>query len=144
MNPHLPDENGLRIKQQHILLVDDDEDALSATTAILESLGYNVRPETGSHKALRTFSEEPDLFDLALLDYRMDDPARLELAQHMRRIRAGFPVVLYAGYLDGHSTEQLQAAGIGGRVVIKPATRKELADVMRDALERRAKSRGEP
>jgi DNA-binding NtrC family response regulator len=144
MNPHLLDENGLRTQQQHILLVDDDEDALSATTAILESLGYNVRPETKSHKALKTFSEESDLFDLALLDYRMDDPARLELAQHMRRIRPGFPVVLYAGYLDGHSTEQLQAAGIGGRVVIKPATRKELADVIRDVLGRRAKSRGEP
>jgi two-component system, cell cycle sensor histidine kinase and response regulator CckA len=132
------------LQQRHILLVEDDEDTLSATTAMLERLGYSVRPETESLKALRTFSEEPDLFDLALLDHGMADLAGLELAQRMRRIRRGFPVVLYTGYLDTPSTEELEAAGIGGRVVIKPATRKELSDVLQDALGGWAKSRGEP
>ncbi|MGD0238083.1 MAG: hypothetical protein ABSC55_26570 [Syntrophorhabdales bacterium] len=56
-------------RQKHILLVEDDEDTLSATTAMLERLGYSVRPETESLKALSTFSEEPDRFDLALLDH---------------------------------------------------------------------------
>ena len=120
--------------QKHILLVEDDPDTLSATTAMLERLGYSVRTETESLKALRTFSEEPDLFDLALLDHGMADLAGLELAQRMRRIRRGFPVVLYTGYLDGPSNEQLEATGIGGRVVIKPATRKELSDVLQEAL----------
>jgi CheY-like chemotaxis protein len=122
-------------RQKHILLVEDDEDTLSATTAMPERLGYSVRPETESLKALRTFSEEPDLFDLALLDHGMADLAGLELAQRFRRIRRGFPVVLYTGYLDDPSTEQLEAAGVGGRVVIKPgATRQELSDVLQEAL----------
>jgi CheY-like chemotaxis protein len=126
------------------LLVEDDGDTLSATAAMLERLGYSVRAETEGLEALRTFSEEPDLFDLALLDHGMADLAGLELAQRMRRIRPGFPVVVYTGYLDTPSAEQMEAAGIGGRVVIKPATLRELADVLQDALGERAKSRGEP
>jgi CheY-like chemotaxis protein len=50
-------------RQKHILLVEDDADTLSATTAVLERLGYRVRTETESVKALRTFSEDLDLFD---------------------------------------------------------------------------------
>ena len=101
-------------RQKHILLVEDHEDTLSATTAMLERLGYRVRSEMESLKALRMFSEEPDLFDLALLDHWMADLAGLELAQHMRRIRPGFPVVLYTGYLDTASAKQLEAAGMVG------------------------------
>jgi two-component system cell cycle sensor histidine kinase/response regulator CckA len=122
------------LQQKHILLVEDDEDALSATTAVLERVGYSVRPEKESLKALSTFSEEPYLFDLALLDHGMADITGLELARRMCAIRPGFPIVLYTGYFDGPSAEELEAACIGGKVVIKPATRKELADVIREAL----------
>jgi len=52
----------------------------------------------------------------------------------MRHIRPGFPVVVYMGYFDTPTAEQLEAAGIGGRVIIKPATVKELGDVIREAL----------
>ncbi len=128
--------------QQHILFVEDDEDTLGATTALLESVGYSVRAETEGLEALKMFSEEPDRFDLALLDHGMADVTGLELARSMCGIRPGFPVVLYTGYLDGPSAEELEAACIGGRVVIKPATRKELTDVIQDALQEWAKSRG--
>ena len=114
--------------------MEDDEDALSATTAMLERVGYRVIPETESLKALSAFSEEPDRFDLALLDHGMADITGLELAQRMCAIRPGFPVVLYTGYFDGPSAEELEAACIGGKVIIKPATRKELTDVIREAL----------
>ena len=81
------------LQQKHILLVEDDADTLSATTAMLERLGYSVTAETEGLKALRTFSEEPDRFDLALLDHGMADVSGLELAQRFRRIRPGFPKV---------------------------------------------------
>ena len=121
-------------KRQHILCVEDDGDTLSATIGMLERLGYSVRAETESLKALRTFSEEPDLFDLAIIDYGMADLTGLELARRFRRIRTGFPVVLYTGYFDTPSAEQVKAAGIGGRVIIKPVTTKELASALQEAL----------
>ena len=57
----------------------------------------------------------------------------LELAQRMRRIRPGFPIVLYTGYFDTPSAEQVKAAGIGGRIIIKPVTTKELAEAVQEA-----------
>jgi len=130
--------------RKHILLVEDDEDTLSATTATLERLGYSVKAETEGLKALQTFSKEPDLFDLALLDHGIADVTGLELAVLMRRIRPGFPVVLYTGYLDDPSTEQLDAVGMGRRVIIKPATTKELAAAIQEALNKWKGSKTEP
>ena len=91
--PPTPNERGVimvSLQQKHILLVEDDEGTLSATTAMLERLGHGVTAETEGLKALRTFSEEPDRFDLALLDHGMADVTGLEIAQRMRRIRPRF------------------------------------------------------
>ena len=122
------------LQQKHILLVEDDEDAVSATAAILERSGYSVRLETKSLKALGAFSEKPDIFDLAFLTHGMPDLTGLELAQRMRRIRPGLPIVLYTGDLGGPSSEQVEATCKGGRVVTKPATRKELTDTIQAAF----------
>ncbi len=127
-------------RQQHILFVEGDKNTLSATTAKLERLGYGVRAETESLKALRTFSEEPDRFDLAILDHGIDELSGLELARRFRRIRPGFPVLLYTGHLDTPSAEQLEAAGIGF-VIPKPATLKKLAAAVQRALGEPAKSK---
>jgi len=121
-------------QQKRILFVEDDADTLSVTIAMLERLGYSVTAETEGLKALRTFSEEPDRFDLALLDHGMADVTELELAQRMRRIRPGFPVVLYTGYLDKPSAEEMEAAGIGRRAIFKPLKSEELEDVIKEAL----------
>jgi CheY-like chemotaxis protein len=131
-------------QQKQILFVEDDVDTLEATVALLECLGYSVKAEREGLKALRTFSEEPNLFDLAVLDYKLPDLTGLELAHRIRRIRPGFPVVLYTGYFDKPSTEEVEAAAIGGRIVIKPATRKELSGVLQEALHEWAKSKGKP
>lgn len=117
----------------YILLVDDEEDIVSVTTSMLERLGHSVRGETQSLNALRRFSEEPDRFDLAILDQVMPDLTGLELAQRFRRIRPGFPVLLYAGHKDKPSTETLEAVGIG-RFIVKPVTSEALGGMLRKAL----------
>ena len=117
----------------YILLVDDEEDIVSATSTMLERLGHSVRGETQSLNALRRFSEEPDRFDLAILDYMMPDLTGLELAQRFRRIRPGFPVLLYAGHSERPSTQNIEAAGIG-RFIVKPATSQALGGMIRKVL----------
>jgi CheY-like chemotaxis protein len=130
-------------QRRHILFVEDDTDTLSVTAAMLDRLGYNVRAETEGLNALQTFSEAPDRFDLALIDHGMADLTGLELAQRFRRIRPDFPVVIYTGYLDTPSAQQIEAAGIGGKLVIKPATMRELADALQEALHEWAGSKTE-
>jgi two-component system, cell cycle sensor histidine kinase and response regulator CckA len=117
----------------YILLVDDEEAIISATTFMLECLGHTVKGETQSLNALRRFSEDPDRFDLAILDHIMPDLTGLELAQRFSRIRPGFPVLLYAGYRERPSTQQVEAAGIG-RFVVKPKTSEQLGGMIRKVL----------
>jgi len=117
----------------YILLVDDEENIVSETASMLQRLGHTVRAETQSLNALRRFSEEPDRFDLAILDYVMPDLTGLELAERFRRIRPGFPVLLYAGYRDRPSTQKIEAAGIG-RFILKPKVLAELGGMIRKAL----------
>ena len=101
---------------------------------MLERLGYSVTAETEGLKALKAFSEKPDRFDLALLDHGMADITGLELAQRFRRIRPGFPVVLYTGYLDRPSAVEIEAAGIGRKAIFKPPTSEELQEIIKEAL----------
>jgi CheY-like chemotaxis protein len=116
-----------------ILVVEDGEDAFSATAAMVERLGHSVRGETQSLEALRAFSEAPDRFDLAILDNVMDGLTGLELARRFRRIRPGFPVMLYTGNVGKPSPEEIEAAGIG-RVVFKPLDSGELEGLIKEAL----------
>jgi len=117
----------------HVLVVEDGGDVFNATTTMLERLGCSVKGETQSLEALRAFSEEPDRFDLAILDNVMDGLTGLELAKRFRRIRPGFPVMLYTGNVGTPSPEEIEAAGIG-RVVFKPLTSGELEGLIKEAL----------
>jgi CheY-like chemotaxis protein len=117
-----------------VLVVEDSGDVFNATTAMLERLGHSVKGETQSLEALRAFSEEPERFDLAILDNVMDGLTGLELATRFRRMRPGFPVVLYTGYLDRPSAEEIAAAGVGRRAIFKPLTSVELEKVIKEAL----------
>lgn len=116
-----------------VLVVEDGEDTFNATTTMLERLGCSVKGETQSLEALRAFSQEPDRFDLAILDNVMDGLTGLELAKRFRRIRPGFPVMLYTGNVGAPSPEEIEAAGIG-RVVFKPLTSGELEGLIKEAL----------
>jgi CheY-like chemotaxis protein len=131
-------------QRQHILFVDSDADARSVTAAMLEHMGYSVRAETNGVKALQAFSEEPDRFNLALIEHRMADITGLELARGFRRIRRGFPVVFYTAYLDESSAKQVRTVSTARRVIVKPATMKELGDALQAALHEGVRIKTEP
>ncbi len=117
----------------HILFVDDDESLVALFTKLLQGLGHTVNGQSQSLNALRVFSEEPDEFDLAILDHDMPELTGLELAERFRRIRPGFPVMLYSGHLDALTEERIAAAGIS-HVVLKPVTVDQLEGAVRAAL----------
>jgi len=110
----------------HVLVVDNDEAVCAATTGMLESLGHHAECETDSQSALRVFSENPDEFDLAVIEPVMPDLMGLGLAIRFRRIRPDFPVLFYAGYVEEPLHRQIETDGLG-RVTIKPFLLNELA-----------------
>lgn len=54
----------------HILVVDVGEGMAGLTVQVLERLGYSAQGEKDSLAALRTFSQDPDKFDLAIIRTR--------------------------------------------------------------------------
>ncbi len=131
-------------RRPHILYLEDDKDVHSITTSMLEQLGCSVRGETDSLKALRSFSEEPDAFNLAILETLMPQLSGLELAARFRRIRPGFPVLFYTGRENRSWTRKIEASGFGW-VVFKPLPMDKMGVAIREALERGARTRpGDP
>jgi len=117
----------------HILFVNDDESLIGPCTEMLEKLGHKVNGQSHSLNALRVFSDEPDEFDLAIIDHDMPELTGLELGERFRRIRPGFPVMLYSGRVDGPTEARIAAAGIG-HVVLEPVSVDQLEGAVRAAL----------
>jgi two-component system, cell cycle sensor histidine kinase and response regulator CckA len=120
-------------RQLHVLFVDGDETILSASTRMLENLGHRVSGHSESLKALRAFSEEPDEFDLAIVAQDVPDMTGLELGGRLRRIRPGFPVMLYSEQLDSPTMKTIGAAGLE-HVIMEPMTVKKLERIVRAVL----------
>ncbi len=117
----------------HILVVDCDETMVSVVTALLERMGYTTRGETESFKALRTFSDHPENFDLAIIEPLLPELTGTELATRFRRIRRGFPILFYSGYVDASLADTIDDTGLG-RIALKPMSAGELRDAVEKAV----------
>ncbi len=82
-----------------VLLVDDDPLVLASTAAMLEDLGHAaIEAESGRH-ALDVLGDGAAV-DLVITDYAMPGMTGLQLADELRRIRPGLPVLLASGYAE--------------------------------------------
>ncbi len=74
-----------KIKNQKILLVDDEAILAAVGHDLLESLEYEVVAETSVHRALNMFRENPDKFDLIITDMTMPHISGLDLQRKSER-----------------------------------------------------------
>jgi signal transduction histidine kinase len=91
-----------------LLLVDDDPLVLASTTAMLEDLGHRVVEAASGAEALDRLRDGAAI-DLVITDYAMPGMTGLQLAEALRRLRPGLPVLLATGYaeLRGEGTDGL-------------------------------------
>jgi len=123
---------------EHILFVDDEALLTEWGQAVLERLGYSVTALTDSTEALNLFSSDPSRFDLVIADQTMPKLTGLQLARKLLTIRNNIPIILCTGHSDSVSPEKAKAAGIK-EFLIKPITRKELAESIHRALDKKTK-----
>ena len=119
---------------ESILFVDDEELILNANSAVLKNLGYTVNCIMDSEEALRVFQENCRDYDLILTDFAMPQMNGLELALKCRALRKEIPVVMASGIMTEKLETKFSNTGIR-HFLKKPAGRKELADVIRKALD---------
>lgn len=78
-----------------ILIVDDEENALTIRKLVLEQAGYSVRVATGGPQALDLLPGEH--VDLVLSDQLMPGMNGIELTQEIKKAWPSLPVLLLSG-----------------------------------------------
>ena len=118
---------------EHILLVDDEEQVINMLHTMLERLGYTVTYTTSSLQALKIFHEDPQKFDVVITDQTMPEMTGAELALGLMGIRENIPIILCTGFSEVISREEAKELGIR-EYVMKPVVTRDLAVAIRNAL----------
>ncbi len=119
---------------EHILLVDDEEQIIDIEKQILERLGYRVTAKTDSQEALEEFSTRSEKFDLVITDMTMPKMSGDQLALKLMDIKPDIPVILCTGFNETINEEKALAMGID-RFVMKPIVKNDLAKTIRSVLD---------
>ena len=78
--------------QRTVFYVDDNPKAIRMLTFVLEGSGYKVVTARNAHEALERI--EPSAFDLVLLAYRLPKTSGSKLAQEIKQVSPGTPIIL--------------------------------------------------
>ncbi|WP_270935824.1 response regulator [Falsiroseomonas oryzae] len=88
---------GRPARRFRVLLVDDDPLVLASTAAILEDMGHGVVEAESGARALACLQEGAAV-DVVVTDYGMPGMSGTALAEQLRRLRPGLPVIVVTGY----------------------------------------------
>lgn len=86
---------------ERVLIVDDDVDVGDMLSIGLARVGYEVAVSNDPLEALEAFTEEPNGWDVAVIDRMMPEMDGLELAQRLKAIRPDLRLILCTGLDDG-------------------------------------------
>jgi CheY-like chemotaxis protein len=121
-------------QKQCILVVDDEQAALTLVERLLTEAGYLVATAQSGFECLDVFRQRPYGFHLILLDLTMPFMDGDETFQRLREIRNDVPVVLCTGFIHEERLERLMAAGLTG-FLRKPMPPDEIVSVIRSMLQ---------
>ncbi len=120
--------------RQSILLVDDEQMALTLVQRILSEAGYDVVTAQSGFECLDLLRQRPYGFNLVLLDLTMPFMDGEETFQRLREIRADVPVVLCTGFVQQERLDRLMNAGLMG-FLRKPLAPDEIVSFVRSMLQ---------
>jgi two-component system cell cycle response regulator len=118
------------IASHRILVVDDDEDALSIFQEILK--GYKVDSFTSPEKALKSIREHE--YGLLLSDYQMPEMNGVEFFKRAIEIQPRAKRILVSAFAGLVDSEQIWNQARVHRIIAKPFKPKELSDTVQSAL----------
>jgi CheY-like chemotaxis protein len=116
-----------------VLVVDDDEVAGEFMGDLLRTWGLTATLLQDSPSALQRYLDDPQAFDLVVLDQTMPRMKGLELAGKILEARPELPVILYTGYSEGLNPAEVKAAGLRA-LIRKPVDPDGLLTLLRNLL----------
>lgn len=118
---------------ERILLVDDEEDSMTAQRRILESAGYHVTATTDPSEAIAAFRASSDGFDLVISDLAMPGMSGLELSAALMQVRPEARIVICAAFCEPFTVSKIRGSGIKD-LLMKPVQPSVLCKAVRRAL----------
>jgi PAS domain S-box-containing protein len=133
--PAAPFEEPQPLRGTETVLIAEDEDAVRALlTHLLEAHGYRVLMASGGEEAIRLARSHADELDLMITDLVMRDVTGQQLADEIRAIVPGLPILFMSGYAD--SMPDLDTSGRQRSAFVpKPFTAEALAAAVRGILD---------
>ena len=110
-----------------VLLVDDNEEVMMVTKAMIEAMGLEVETANRAAGALERLASDSVRFNLLLTDVVMPDMSGADLANEVRRCYADLPIVLMSGYHDASTPNEFCT-------LRKPVPYDELREVIQKSL----------
>jgi nitrogen-specific signal transduction histidine kinase/CheY-like chemotaxis protein len=120
---------------EHILVVDDEEQVIRMQKRLLEPLGYRVTSMTSSLEALLAFRDSPNRFDIVVTDQTMPELTGTKLAGELLRIRPDLPIILTSGYANSVAETQISELGIDA-FLPKPISKYDMGHTLRRLLDK--------
>jgi DNA-binding response OmpR family regulator len=119
-----------RSKERKLLLVDDEEVYVSVLAKRLSKRNFLVKTALSGTEAIRILRNES--FDLAVLDFKMEDMDGIEVLKVFKTIEPKMPVII----LTGHGSEAAAREGMeygAYDYLVKPCELSELVQRIREA-----------
>jgi putative nucleotidyltransferase with HDIG domain len=121
----VPEQEAASVRQDHILVVDDEAPVRGVLVQMLERSGYDVTAVADAEQALLHLQDDPGC-DLVLTDVMMPGANGLTLLDVICRNHPGLPVVMLTALHDIH---------VAIDYLLKPFERAQLLDVVVRALD---------
>ncbi len=109
------DIHNMNLEGLKVLLADDDEDLCLSVMQSLKEIGAEAEYVTDGMQVIETIKNNPDKFDVILVDWRMPDMNGVEIAKKIREYTiSNIPVILISAYDLAEMEEKAKDAGING------------------------------
>jgi DNA-binding response OmpR family regulator len=115
-----------------VLIADDEQTFLEATTELLRSEGYDCHSVSDAVQAAAAL--EQSKYDVLIADIKMPGNADLELIQRLPELAGSMPVILVTGYPTGHTAVQSINLPVVA-YLIKPVDFEQLLSMVKAAVE---------
>jgi CheY-like chemotaxis protein len=118
-----------------VLLVDDEPHVVTLVKKMLLREGYTVLSATDPEEAIRIAEERNARIDLLLTDVAMPQLNGRELADRLKAMRRGLPVLYMSGFMKEALLKYYSISITGIPFLQKPFTEETLARKVREVLD---------
>jgi C4-dicarboxylate-specific signal transduction histidine kinase/CheY-like chemotaxis protein len=99
---------------RNILLIDDELAVRLVTSRILQELGHRVATAETGKQGVALLRQDPDAFDLIILDLTMPEQSGEETLVQIRSVAQGLPIVITSGFHVEDASMLLQLPAVVG------------------------------